>query len=107
MKREDSMMRNVAKRAGAVVVVVLMPATCWAHPGHGAEGGGWSVHHYFTEPVHLVGGALGLAGLLIGASLWRVIRAHRTRAWLLDPVDASIANQQKPSKYNNKRISHV
>jgi hypothetical protein len=107
MKHEDSMMRNVAKQAGSLVVVVLMPATCWAHPGHGAEGGGWSVHHYFTEPVHLLVIALGAAGLLIGASLWRVIRAHRTRDGLLDPGDASIANQQKPSKFNNKRISHV
>jgi hypothetical protein len=95
MKHEASMMRNVAKQAGSLVVGVLIPAICWAHPGHGTQGGGWSVHHYFTEPVHLVGGALGLAGLLI-AFLWRVIRG-----------DASIANQQKPSKYNNKRISHV
>jgi hypothetical protein len=82
MKHEDSMMRNVAKQAGSLVVGVLIPAICWAHPGHGADGGGWSVHHYFTEPVHLVGGALGLAGLLIGAFLWRVIRAQDSR-WAL------------------------
>jgi hypothetical protein len=107
MKREDSIMRNVAKRAGAVVVVVLMPAVCWAHPGHGADGGNWSGHHYFTEPVHLLVVALGAAVLLISASLWRVIRAHGTRYRLLDEIGASDANQQKPSKYNNKRISHV
>jgi hypothetical protein len=89
MKHEASMMRNVAKQTGSLMVGVLMPATCWAHPGHGAEGGGWSVHHYFTEPVHLVGGALGLAVLLIGASLWRVIRAHRTRHRFLDAIGAS------------------
>jgi hypothetical protein len=89
MKHEDSMMRNVAKQAGSLVVGVLIPAICWAHPGHGADGGNWSGRHYFTEPVHLVGGALGLAGLLIGAFLWRVIRAHRTRYRLLDAIGAS------------------
>ena len=107
MKHEDSMMRNVAKQAGSLVVGVLMPAICWAHPGHGTKGGGWSVHHYFTEPVHLVGGALGLAGLLIGVFLWRVIRAHRTRDGLLDPGDASIANQQEPNNYNKEIFTHV
>ena len=107
MKHEASMMRTVAKQAGSLVVGVLIPAIFGAHPGHGADGGNWSGRHYFTEPVHLLVVALGAAVLLIGASLWRVIRAHRTRDWLLDPVDASIANQQKPSKYNNKRISHV
>ena len=107
MKHEASIMRNVAKQAGSLVVGVLIPAVCWAHPGHGTKGGGWSVHHYFTEPVHLVGGALGLAGLLIGAFLWRVIRAHRTRDGLLDPGDASIANQQKPNNYNKEIFTHV
>ena len=53
MKHEDSMMRNVAKQAGSLVVGVLIPAICWAHPGHGADGGNWSGRHYFTEPVHL------------------------------------------------------
>ena len=107
MKHEASIMRNVAKQAGSLVVGVLIPAICWAHPGHGADGGNWSGRHYFTEPVHLLVVALGAAVLLIGAFLWRVIRAHRTRDGLLDPGDASIANQQKPNNYNKEIFTHV
>ena len=30
-----------------------LPAICLAHPGHG-ESGGYTITHYFTEPVHLI-----------------------------------------------------
>jgi hypothetical protein len=86
MKHDDSMMRTVAKLAWGLVVGVLSPATCWAHPGHGVDGANWSARHYFTEPVHLVGGALAVAVLLIGAALWRILGAHRTRHQILDAI---------------------
>jgi hypothetical protein len=34
-------------------LAVGLPAVCLAHPGHG-ESGGYTITHYFTEPVHLI-----------------------------------------------------
>jgi hypothetical protein len=32
---------------------LCLPAICLAHPGHGNTGG-YTITHYFTEPVHLI-----------------------------------------------------
>lgn len=32
---------------------LCLPVICLAHPGHGNTGG-YTITHYFTEPVHLV-----------------------------------------------------
>jgi hypothetical protein len=64
----------------SLVVASLVPATAWAHPGHGVGGGDWSVHHYATEPVHLLS---VLALVLVGAApllLREGLRAYRARA---------------------------
>lgn len=37
----------------AVVVIVLAPLIGSAHPGHGSTDG-YSIIHYFVEPVHAV-----------------------------------------------------
>ncbi len=41
------------KIAFAVLVIVLYPLIGSAHPGHGATDG-YSIIHYFVEPVHAV-----------------------------------------------------
>lgn len=37
------------------VPVALMPFIAMAHPGHG-DTGGFTIIHYFTEPVHVLAG---------------------------------------------------
>jgi hydrogenase/urease accessory protein HupE len=32
---------------------LLLPASLLAHPGHG-ESGGFSIIHYFVEPIHAI-----------------------------------------------------
>jgi hypothetical protein len=34
-------------------LVLCMPFISMAHPGHG-ESGGFTITHYFTEPVHVI-----------------------------------------------------
>ena len=70
------MNKYTVRRPCILVAAVLVPATAWAHPGHGAGGGDWSVRHYLTEPDHLLGGlvvALVVAGVFL-------LRTHRTRS---------------------------
>ena len=33
--------------------LVIMPATIWAHPGHGTTDG-YTITHYFTEAPHVL-----------------------------------------------------
>lgn len=41
----------------SVALLTLFPLAGIAHPGHG-ETGGFTIIHYFTEPIHLL---IGLA----------------------------------------------
>ena len=67
-----------ATKLCSFLIAGLASSPSWAHPGHGVDGGDWSLHHYLTEPDHLVG-ILGL--LAVGAGLFarRFIRARRAR----------------------------
>lgn len=37
----------------AILMISLIPVLTFAHPGHG-ETDGYTIIHYFTEPVHAV-----------------------------------------------------
>jgi hypothetical protein len=66
------------KHTYSLWTAVLVPATTFAHPGHGASGGDWSLLHYLTEPYHV--GAIGTALVVVaGLFLARAIRARRQR----------------------------
>ena len=39
--------------AAISLLLLCMPFISMAHPGHG-ETGGYTITHYFTEPIHLV-----------------------------------------------------
>ena len=47
--------RIAATRLCSFLIAGLASSPSWAHPGHGVDGGDWSLHHYLTEPEHLVG----------------------------------------------------
>lgn len=45
---------------------LLTASAAGAHPGHGVEGGSWSLVHFLSDPLHLgfaLAVVLGLAGL--------------------------------------------
>jgi hypothetical protein len=52
------------------VFVVLIPFSGMAHPGHG-ETEGYTITHYFTEPVHATATALLMAAVLCTVSYIR------------------------------------
>ena len=52
------------------VFVILIPFSGMAHPGHG-ETEGYSIIHYFTEPVHATATALLMAAVLCAVSYIR------------------------------------
>ena len=80
------MIKYTVRYACSLVAAVLVPATAWAHPGHGVGGGDWSLHHYLTEPEHVLS---GLASFLVVAVIWRLVRganrAHSAPANAKDP----------------------
>ncbi|GAB2834434.1 hypothetical protein [Ferruginibacter profundus] len=49
-----------------VFIVLCMPLISPAHPGHG-ETGGFTITHYFTEPVHVIVSLVALAGVILYA----------------------------------------
>jgi hypothetical protein len=65
------MIKPTVRYACSLVAAVLVPATAWAHPGHGARGGDWSLRHYLTEPEHVLP---GLALFLAVAVIWQLVR---------------------------------
>ena len=52
------------------IIVMLLPFTGMAHPGHG-ETEGFTITHYFTEPVHATVSVILLAGVLFTVSVLR------------------------------------
>ena len=52
------------------IIVMLLPFTGMAHPGHG-ETEGYTITHYFTEPVHATVSVILLAGVLFTVSILR------------------------------------
>jgi fumarate reductase subunit C len=49
-----------------VFFVLCMPLVSLAHPGHG-ETGGFTITHYFTEPVHVIVSLVALVGVIFYA----------------------------------------
>ena len=37
-----------------MIFVAIMPELLFAHPGHGGHEGGYTIIHYFVEPMHAV-----------------------------------------------------
>jgi hydrogenase/urease accessory protein HupE len=62
-------------RVSVALIALLGAASAAAHPGHGAEGSGWSALHHLGEPEHLGASAL----LLLAVSLWHALRARASR----------------------------
>jgi cytochrome bd-type quinol oxidase subunit 2 len=58
------------KLALKTITVMLLPFTGMAHPGHG-ETEGFTITHYFTEPVHATVTVILLAGILFTVSYLR------------------------------------
>ena len=55
---------------GLTGLLLAAAAVAEAHPGHGVDGGSWSLPHYASEPVHL-GTAAALATIAAAALAWR------------------------------------
>lgn len=53
-----------------------IPAICFAHPGHG-ETGGYTITHYFTEPVHVIVSLVALSGVLLYARYLNRNKQHK------------------------------
>ena len=37
-----------------MIFIAFMPELLFAHPGHGGHEGGYTIIHYFIEPVHAI-----------------------------------------------------
>jgi hypothetical protein len=58
-----------------ILFVLCMPLISIAHPGHG-ETGGYTITHYFTEPVHIVVSVIALIAVIIGVRYLRSNKQH-------------------------------
>lgn len=54
-----------------VLAVFSITRIAGAHPGHGESGGGFSLMHHLSEPVHILGAVI-LVSLVVAAS--RIVR---------------------------------
>jgi hypothetical protein len=66
----------VLKPALVSIASFAVATAAMAHPGHSQGGDPFSLHHYLTEPVHVLGGM----ALLLGAALAVAGPRHRARA---------------------------
>jgi hydrogenase/urease accessory protein HupE len=76
MIRSNLTSRIAATRLCSFLIAALASSPSWAHPGHGVDGGDWSLLHYLTEPDHLVG-VLGLLAVAVWFFVRRFVRARR------------------------------
>jgi putative copper export protein len=51
------------KKTSWTMAVLSAPFAALAHPGHG-ETDGFTITHYFTEPIHAVATILAVGGIL-------------------------------------------
>jgi len=58
-------------RFSVALSFLLVPALCFAHPGHG-EHGGFTITHYFTEPEHIA-----LLVLIVAAIVFFFVRRKK------------------------------
>ena len=77
MQSSKPTIRIVAIPPCSLLLAGLVSSPSWAHPGHGAGGGDWSMLHYLTEQDHLLT-ALALALLFAGPLVWRAIRVRKS-----------------------------
>lgn len=62
--------------AASSIIFMLFPFLVSAHPGHG-EMGGYTITHYFTEPVHAVVSIGLLACIVVYIKLSGPSKAHK------------------------------
>jgi hypothetical protein len=58
------------------LIAMALPAS--AHPGHGPDGGAYSLAHHLSEPVH-VAGILALL-VVVGGCVWLAERRRSARS---------------------------
>jgi len=58
-----------------ILFVMCMPLISLAHPGHG-ETGGYTITHYFTEPVHVVVSLVALMAVVVYIRHLRKSKQH-------------------------------
>ena len=73
------MMRKLWTRLLQAVLAIGVASVASAHPGHGPDGGAFSVAHYLTEPLHVLGAVSLLAGAVAGSWLLRSRRLTRAQ----------------------------
>lgn len=61
-----------------VLLMLFLPLTGWAHPGHG-ESDGFTLIHYFREPLHAVASLGMLAVLTVYLIRWNRNKAQHER----------------------------
>ncbi len=71
-------MRGVGRRlAYSLGVALLASGTAFAHPGHGRDGGDFSLPHYLTEPAHIVFVVPVLLMALFAVPVSRIVSRRR------------------------------
>ena len=74
---EPGLKTMFAKHSALTIVAWLTTSSvAVAHPGHGHDGGSFSLLHYLTEPLHFLQGVLLAAGV-VGVAL--VVMRRRKR----------------------------
>ncbi len=56
-----------------LALLAIIPIVSFAHPGHG-ETEGYSIIHYFTEPVHAI---VSISVLVLAYAASRIIRRKK------------------------------
>jgi hypothetical protein len=70
-------MKRTVPAAVVAITALTVSSPASAHPGHGLGGGSYSLLHYVTEPLHLLGGLVVVAAFASGAALLRGRRSTR------------------------------
>lgn len=61
-----------------IFLMLFLPLSGWAHPGHG-ESDGFTLIHYFREPLHAVVSLGILAALFVSIIRWSRNKAQQER----------------------------
>ena len=61
-----------------ILLMLSLPLTGWAHPGHG-ESDGFTLIHYFCEPLHVVASLGIVATLFVYFIRWSRSKAQQER----------------------------
>ena len=68
-------------RTALAAFVLFSTSVAHAHPGHGVDGGSWSLVHFLSDPLHVGFAAALLVGLgaLAGVRRRRLLRVRSPR----------------------------